>query len=82
MNERDHLAPQVNDAFFGNFPSLLEVQKSAIKPLIQGRNVVACSGTGSGKTEAALVPLMSRYWKEFDKSIPPQSSISLPPKPW
>jgi ATP-dependent helicase YprA (DUF1998 family) len=29
---------------------------------------LACSGTGSGKTEAALAPLVSKYWKEFEES--------------
>ena len=36
------------------------VQKSAIPPLLRGRDVVAMARTGSGKTAAFLVPLLSR----------------------
>jgi ATP-dependent helicase Lhr and Lhr-like helicase len=61
------IEPAVYDAFFGGFPDLRPIQKATIKPLTEGKHVVACSGTGSGKTEAALAPLVSRYWKDFEK---------------
>lgn len=67
MNPRKRLPPQVDSAFYGDFPSLRAVQEAAIKPILDGKNVVACSGTGSGKTEAALAPLVSRYWDDFEK---------------
>jgi ATP-dependent Lhr-like helicase len=68
MSERDRLAPQVDSAFFGGFPSLRPVQAAAIKPIVDGKHVVACSGTGSGKTEAAVAPLVSKYWDDFQES--------------
>lgn len=68
MSNRKLLHPEVQRGFYANFRTLREVQEAAIKPILDGKNVVACSGTGSGKTEAALAPLVSRYWKEFDKS--------------
>lgn len=62
------LDQRVTSAFYGRFPQLREVQEAAIEPLLSGRNVVLTSGTGSGKTEAVMAPLVSRYWREAAKS--------------
>jgi ATP-dependent Lhr-like helicase len=51
---------RVATAFYGRFPSLRDLQVAAIEPLLTGKNVVLSSGTGSGKTEAVLAPLVSR----------------------
>lgn len=67
MSNRKLLHPEVQRGFYENFRTLREVQEAAVKPILAGKNVVACSGTGSGKTEAAIAPLVSKYWKEFDK---------------
>jgi len=40
------------------FGDLTEVQRKAFRPLLEGKNVVICSETGSGKTEAALLPII------------------------
>lgn len=37
-----------------------EVQRAAIGPILEGRNVVAESGTGTGKTLAYLLPVLQR----------------------
>lgn len=55
-------------AFYGRFPQLREAQKAAIEPLLFGRNVVLTSATGSGKTEAVMAPLVSKYWRAAIKS--------------
>jgi ATP-dependent Lhr-like helicase len=60
----DSLDQRVASAFYGNFLQLREPQSAAIEPLINGRNIILSSGTGSGKTEAVIVPLVSKYWKE------------------
>jgi ATP-dependent Lhr-like helicase len=54
----------VADAFYGHFPSLKDHQESAIRPILEGGNMVLSSGTGSGKTEAVLAPLVSLYWRK------------------
>jgi ATP-dependent Lhr-like helicase len=54
----------VASAFYGQFPTLRPVQEAAIQPILHGKNVVLSSGTGSGKTEAVLAPLLSLYRRE------------------
>jgi ATP-dependent helicase Lhr and Lhr-like helicase len=68
MKKIQLLNQQVAIAFYGRFPTLRDVQEATIEPLINGRNVVISSGTGSGKTEAVVAPLMSRYWRFVSKS--------------
>jgi ATP-dependent Lhr-like helicase len=59
-----HLLDQrVATAFYGDFRELRPSQEAAVKPILEGKNVVLSSATGSGKTEAVLARLISRYWK-------------------
>lgn len=62
---------RVASAFYGKFPQLRDLQEASIGPLIGGRNLVLCAGTGSGKTEAVVAPLVSRSWAEFHKAVSP-----------
>lgn len=57
------LKQSVGAAFYGKFRDLRPAQAAAIEPLLDGRNVVIASGTGSGKTEAAAAPLVSRHMR-------------------
>ena len=50
----------VGPAFFGGFSSLRDVQREAIPPILEGRDVLVASATASGKTEAILAPLLAR----------------------
>ena len=68
MSARKQLDSNVDNAFFGGFPSLRPIQETAIKPIIEGRYEVACSGTGSGRTEVAIAPLVSRYRHDLEKT--------------
>lgn len=43
---------------------LTEIQEKAIKPIMEGHNVVIVAPTGYGKTEAALLPVLSMMLKE------------------
>jgi ATP-dependent RNA helicase DDX54/DBP10 len=36
------------------------IQRKAIPLLLEGRDIVACSRTGSGKTAAFLIPLVNK----------------------
>ena len=60
----DRLDQRVSSAFYGRFPKLREAQEAAIVPLLSGSNLVLTAGTGSGKTEAVMAPLVSRYWRQ------------------
>ena len=68
MNTLQYLDARVATAFYGQFPELKAAQQAAIEPILSGQNVVLTSGTGSGKTEAAIVPLVSKYWQQAASS--------------
>jgi ATP-dependent Lhr-like helicase len=53
--------PHTWDAFFARFGRFSEIQARAIEPLLAGHNCVLVSATASGKTEAALAPLLELY---------------------
>ena len=52
--------PNTYRAFYGSFPHLYPFQKQAIEPLLQGKDLILQSATGSGKTEAVLAPCVER----------------------
>ena len=64
MNSINLLNSRVATAFYGRFNFINNAQEAVIEPLVNGRNIVLCSGTGSGKTEAVMAPIVSRYWEE------------------
>ncbi len=39
---------------------LTQIQKECLEPAVEGRNIIACSGTGTGKTFAYLLPVIMR----------------------
>jgi ATP-dependent Lhr-like helicase len=47
-------------AFFSRFGRLTPVQRAAVPLLLEGRNILLCAATASGKTEAACAPLVER----------------------
>lgn len=51
-------------ALHGNRP-LYRHQEEAIRKVSQGKNVVVATGTGSGKTEAFLFPILLHLYREF-----------------
>lgn len=67
------LPRQVGNAFFGGFRDLRRAQQEAIPPLLRGEDVLITAGTGSGKTEAAVAPLVARHLFEQ----PPTAGIKI-----
>jgi ATP-dependent Lhr-like helicase len=55
------LPSQVHRAFYGRFGELRPAQDAAIAPILNGLDTVVLAGTGSGKTEAVIAPLVARH---------------------
>jgi len=53
--------PRTWPAFFEPHGSFTPTQLAAIPALLDGKNVIVCAPTASGKTEAALAPLIERH---------------------
>jgi ATP-dependent Lhr-like helicase len=65
---KDNL-PRTWGAFFGRYGSFTSAQAAASPLLLEGKNVILCAATASGKTAAALAPLIERH-------LPPTRSTS------
>ena len=52
--------PHTWNAFLARFGRFTEIQALAVEPLLAGKNCMLVSPTASGKTEAALMPLIER----------------------
>lgn len=59
-----------------NFKIMTPIQKEVIKFISDGKDVMGCSQTGSGKTVAFLLPIISRILLE-----PPLDLKNTPPSP-
>lgn len=57
------------DLFLTRFNDFTEIQKSAFKVIEDGENCIITAPTGSGKTEAALLPVLDRLVKEKQPGI-------------
>jgi ATP-dependent helicase Lhr and Lhr-like helicase len=53
--------PRTWSPFFAQHGAFTAAQLAAIPPLLDGHNVILCAPTASGKTEAALAPLVERH---------------------
>jgi len=56
----DLLVKPLREAFLERFEAFTEPQLKAIPHILEGRNVLLMAPTGTGKTEAALIPLLNR----------------------
>ena len=55
------LLPRTWSPFFARHGNFTPAQLAAIPPLLDSQNVILCAATASGKTEAALAPLVERH---------------------
>lgn len=53
------------------------IQRKAIPLILEGRDVVACSRTGSGKTAAFIIPLVNKL-KTHSRVVGTRALIVLP----
>ena len=59
--ERDPTLKLVEETFFGqHYHQKTDIQKKAIDPIFLGTNALIISATASGKTEAAIVPVIAQ----------------------
>lgn len=56
-------------------PSLYMHQELAIRKVSDGRNVIVATGTGSGKTEAFLYPILMDLYREFQAGTSAQPGV-------
>jgi len=62
------LGPKVDEGFLSALKSerpLYLHQEESVRHIFAGRNVVVATGTGSGKTEAFLYPILLHLYREF-----------------
>lgn len=71
--------PHTWDALFARFGRFTEIQALAIEPLLDCGNCVLVSATASGKTEAALAPLIELLKTEGGKTAKKLSILYLAP---
>ncbi|MDP3973243.1 MAG: DEAD/DEAH box helicase [Candidatus Daviesbacteria bacterium] len=46
-----------------------QVQSQAIKPILEGRDVIGLASTGTGKTAAFLIPLIDKIFKDRSQKV-------------
>lgn len=64
----DTLDRRVGRSFFGAVAALRQAQEASIPLILGGHDVLIIAGTGAGKTEAAVAPLVQRYLASRDES--------------
>ncbi len=69
--------PHTFDAFLSGFGRLTAIQEIALEPLLSGENCVLAAATASGKTEAALAPILERHQQQRFKFNSPRQILTV-----
>lgn len=64
--------PRAWPAFFERHGNFTTVQMLALPALLDGANVIICAATASGKTEAAVAPLIERHCPPAERAAGPR----------
>ncbi|MEN3335582.1 MAG: ATP-dependent helicase Lhr and Lhr-like helicase [Blastocatellia bacterium] len=75
LRELKEKLPHTWSAFLARFGRFTDIQALAAEPLLAGRNCILVSATASGKTEAALMPLIERL--KCDSTRKSHNSLQL-----
>ncbi len=62
-----------------NYESMTPIQAAAIPPLLEGRDVLGCAQTGTGKTAAFLLPILQHLGTHPVRGKPPIRTLVLTP---
>jgi len=62
-----------------NYESMTPIQEAAIPPLLEGRDVLGCAQTGTGKTAAFLLPILQQLEKNPVRGKPVIRALVLTP---
>ena len=69
MSAFEILEPRLAKMAKDRFGKPTDIQEKAIPEIIGGRNVVVIAGTGFGKTESVVLPVLSRLSQEPERKI-------------
>jgi len=64
MNVLDRFTPELKRLVESNFDELSSIQEQAIPAILEGKNILSIAPTGSGKTEAAFLPILDFLFRE------------------
>ena len=56
-----------NNIAYHGYKAPMPIQDKAIKPILEGRDVIGIANTGSGKTAAFLIPLLNKLFTKPDE---------------
>lgn len=79
-SDPSELRSEVGSAFFDRFAELTPVQNAVIPQVLAGLDVVVISGTGTGKTEAVVAPLIQRHVDRSSADAKPSILYIVPTK--
>lgn len=71
------LHPHLHDRISGSISNLYSHQELAIRSISDGRPTLISTGTGSGKTECFLYPIVSKCFELRDSNSPPGISAVI-----